>query len=119
MIRTLFATILLLFPLLLIAQKQPATVSGRVIDELEKPLAGVSVVILGRETGATTNDSGRFTLRVPAGKPLALTFSMSGYVPAQRNFFLNEKETETVVVRLEKSTKALQEVIISGQPDRQ
>ena len=42
------------------AQKKSAFVSGKVVDENENPLAKVSVIILGKTTGVTTNNRGYF-----------------------------------------------------------
>ncbi|MBU6158958.1 MAG: carboxypeptidase-like regulatory domain-containing protein [Bacteroidetes bacterium] len=95
-------------------QKRTAIIQGKVVDENENPLQQVSVMILGKTTGVFTNDSGRFTLKVPSGKALALVFSSTGYITSQRNFFLNENETESLVVRLEKGVRELQEVTIQS-----
>ncbi len=103
---------LLVVSLNTLAQKKNATVNGRVLDENENPLQGVSVAILGRTVGVLSNDSGYFTIKVPTEKAFALYFSFTGYVPQQRNFFLNENETERIVLRLERSAKELQEVTV-------
>ena len=100
------------------SQKKTATVSGRVVDESDQPLAKVSVVMLGKQSGITTSDSGRFSLKVPADKAFALVFSYSGYKTAQRNFYLSENEQETLIIRLEKGTKTLEEVVVTTQPER-
>ena len=101
------------------AQKKYAYVSGKVVDENENPLANVSVVVLGQQTGINTNDSGYFRLRVPADKAFALVFSYTGYSEEQRNFLLNEEEEETVSIRLEKgSGTVLKEVVVTDQRDR-
>ncbi len=97
------------------AQKKSAFITGRVLDENDHPLAGVSVTILGRQAGIITADSGNFRIRVEAEKALALVFSFTGYKPEQRNFLLNEKEEERVVIRLERGAKALAPVIVSDQ----
>ena len=97
------------------AQKKLAFVSGKVLDENEKPLAGATVTILGRQSGILTSDSGTFRLKVPAEHAFALIFSFTGYKPEQRNFLLNEKEEERTVIRLEKGQKTLQEVVVSDQ----
>jgi hypothetical protein len=108
---TLFCFVLC-FALSSYAQKKSAFIKGLVVDENENPLSKVSVVILGKTTGVVTNDSGAFSLKVPAGKAFALVFSYSGYRAEQRNFFLNEGERETTIVRLTKGIKELQEVTI-------
>lgn len=102
-----------------IRQQKAAFVSGRVLDENENPLPGVSVTILGRTTGLTTTDSGAFRIKVPVEKAVALVFSFTGYITEQRNFLLSESEEEHIVVRLERGAKALQQVIVQDQRDRQ
>jgi len=101
-----------LLPLLLLvlpahAQKKSATIAGKVLDENDHPLPGVSVTILGRQSGIVTSDSGTFHLRVEADKALALVFSFTGYKTEQRNFLLNEHEAEQVIVRLERGSHVL------------
>ena len=98
-----------------LGQKKSATISGKVLDENDHPLAGVSVTILGRQSGIVTTDSGNFRMRVEAEKAFALVFTFTGYRPEQRNFLLNEKEDERVVVRMERSGKALAPVTVSDQ----
>lgn len=100
------------------SQKKPAYVSGKVIDENENPLQNVSVVILGRQTGITTNDTGYFRLKVPAEKAFAVQFSYLGYGMEQKNFLLNENEEEYITIRLERGANVLKEVIVSDQRDR-
>ena len=84
-----FLILLLLASAVSFAQKKSATVTGKVLDENEEPLGKVSIVILGRSAGVTTNDSGVFKIKVPADKAFALIFTYSSYRSEQRNFFLN------------------------------
>ena len=117
------AKLLISFTLLLVStiafcQKKIAYVSGKVVDDNENPLPNVSVVILGRQTGISTNDSGLFRLQVPAEKAFAVVFSYTGRRSEQRNFILNDNEEEKITVRLEKGENVLQEVVITDQRDR-
>ena len=96
-------------------KKAGAIVSGKLLDENENPLPGVSVTILGRQSGSITSDSGTFRLRVPPDKAFAIVFSFTGYKSEQRNFLLNQGEEEKIVVRLERNGKALQQVVVSDQ----
>jgi carboxypeptidase-like protein/TonB-dependent receptor-like protein len=110
----------LLIPSLLLfqsvsAQKRFAFVSGKLLDENENPLSRVSVVILGKQSGIITSDSGTFRIKVPAEKAFALVFTFTGYKIEQRNFLLNEKEEERVIVRMERGVHQLQEVVVSDQ----
>jgi hypothetical protein len=111
---TLLFLLLLFTSLCASAQKKSAVVTGKVLDENENPLSGVSVVILGRTNGVTTNDSGFFTIKVPADKAFALIFTYTGFKSDQRNFFLNENEKEQLVLRLERGAKELQEVTVTN-----
>ena len=100
------------------AQKKAGNVSGKVVDENDAPMAKVSVMLLGRQTGITTSDSGTFSISISAERAVALVFSFSGYKTEQRNFYLNQGEQEKVVIRMEKGNKTLEEVVVSSQPDR-
>jgi hypothetical protein len=110
---------LVIFPSIhLLAQKSGATVSGRILDENESPLAKVSIILLGRETGVISSDSGTFRIRVPVDKAFALVFSYTGYKILQQNFILNDKEDERVVIRMERSVSNLQNVTVTNDRDR-
>jgi hypothetical protein len=113
---TLTAFILLAFTGF--AQKKGATVSGKVVDENENPIANVSVTMLGQQKGVSTNDSGSFKLSVPVDKAFALIFSYSGYKTLQQNFMLNAGEQENITIRLEQGVNTLERVIITEQKDR-
>lgn len=100
------------------AQKKQASVSGKVVDENENPLAKVSILILGKESGIVTSDSGTFKLSVPADKSFALVFSFTGFKTEQRNFLLSESEQEFLVVRMERGSKDLEAVVVTDQRAR-
>jgi len=118
-VRQIFLTAsIFLLSLASYSQKKSAFVSGKVVDENENALPNVSVVILGRQTGIATNDTGYFRLRVPAERAFAIVFSHTGHLPEQRNFLLNEKEEEFITIRLESAADTLQGVIVTDQRDR-
>ncbi len=100
------------------AQKKAAYVSGKVYDENEKPLGKVSVIILGKQTGIITTDSGTFRIKVSADKAFAIVFSFTGYTSYQQNFLLNEAEEEHIVVRMQRGVQQLQSVTVTDQRDR-
>ncbi|WP_315821798.1 TonB-dependent receptor [Paraflavitalea speifideaquila] len=100
------------------AQKKPAYVTGKVVDENEQPIGRVSVTILGRRTGTSTSDSGTFRLQAPADKAFAIVFSYTGYKTEQRNFLLNEQEEERIVIRLERGARQLDSVVVTDQRQR-
>ena len=100
------------------AQKKMAFISGKVLGEDENPLPHVSVTILGRQTGIITSDSGTFRIKAPADKAFALIFSYTGYLTEQRNFILNEQEEERVIIRMEKNSRQLKEVVVTDMHER-
>ena len=108
----------LLLPVFLFAQKKTAVVSGKVLDENENPLSKVNITILGKTESIATSDSGTFVIKVPADKAFALVFTYTGYKTEQRNFLLNENEEEKTVIRLERGSRELQEVVVTDQRQR-
>jgi hypothetical protein len=106
------------FTFLVQAQKKFAWISGRILDENENPLARVSITLLGKQTGMNSSDSGTFRIRVPADKAVAVVFSFTGYKTEQRNFLLNEQEEEHIVIRLDRGTQQLKDVVVTDQRDR-
>lgn len=100
------------------SQKKHAVLTGKVVDEDERPLAKVSVIILGRQSGAITSDSGTFTLQAPADKAFGIVFSHTGYRSQQKNFLLNENEREYVTVTLQQARGELEAVTVTDQRQR-
>lgn len=100
------------------AQNRSAQINGWVVNENDDPLSGVTVQWLGKSIGVATNDSGRFQLQVPAERAIALRFSYTGYKTQQRNFLLQPNESETIRIRLERSSDTLTEVLITDDRDR-
>jgi hypothetical protein len=100
------------------AQQKSAFIKGVIVDENETPIARATIEILGKTAGNVASDSGTFSIQVVAGKAIALLFSADGYYTQQRNFFLNEKETEQVFIRLQKKKNTLEEIIITSTADR-
>ncbi len=118
--RMRFFAILLLsfFSSSLLAQNKYATITGKVTDENDSPLKNVSIVILGKTNGIITNDSGFFSLKVPAQKSLALIFSYAGLQHVQRNFFLSKDEKEYVTIQMKQSGNTLEIVVVGDERER-
>ncbi|MBC6699554.1 carboxypeptidase-like regulatory domain-containing protein [Hymenobacter sp. BT190] len=62
------------------AAAAPATVtlSGRILDEDGRPMAGATVLLKGSRKGTGTDANGNYTLEVPAGEN-ALVYGYGGY----------------------------------------
>ncbi len=100
------------------AQKRSGTVSGRVINEEDKPLTHATIQVLNTTANTFTNDSGFFSITVPADKPVAIIFSFTGYNSVQKNFYLHGDEKENVVIKLTPVTKQLNDVLVKDDKDR-
>lgn len=100
-------TILMLSGVFVFAQNR--TLTGKVTDESNLPLAGVSILVEGTKIGTTTNNDGMFSLQVSANSK-RLEFSFLGHnsskvVIGSKSFY---------EVKLTSSTSALTEVVITG-----
>ena len=110
MLRTLRKPVLFSLALLTgaVLSAQTGKVTGTVLDENGEPLMGAGVVIKGTSNGTLTGVDGDFSLDVPQGA--TLTVSFIGYldgeiVPGTRTH---------VEIQLEPDTKLLDEVVVIG-----
>lgn len=118
LMRIMVFILLVLGTLPALSQSKTATVSGRVVDENEQPLSGVSVTLLGKQQGVLSDDSGYYRIKTPAGKAFALIFSHAGFTEVQKNFFLSGQEEEKVTVMLIREGKTLSTVIVGDEKER-
>jgi len=116
--RLITGIILSLLYLSAAAQKKPAYVSGKVIDENDNPIPAVSVSILGKTSGIVTSDSGSFRIKVVAEKSFALVFSHTAHAETQQGFFLSENEEEKVTIKMLRTGKTLATVVVGDQMER-
>ena len=116
--RLLTAFLCCLISLTVTAQNKSATITGLILDENENALSNVTVTILGKNSGIVSSDSGTFSIRVTAERSLALTFSHTGFLPVQKNFYLSPSETENITIRMTRTGKTLNAVVISDERDR-
>src|SRR5688500_7414872 len=72
--------IALLFSLFVAAQTQQVVLAGKVMNEKNEPLAGVSVKLTGN-VGTATDMEGRYSFKVLAGEKYELEFTAIGYSP--------------------------------------
>ncbi|MCF2488148.1 TonB-dependent receptor [Dyadobacter sp. CY347] len=89
-----------------IAPKRNLT--GKVVDEMNAPLPGVSIVVKGTQTGTTTDADGGFTLDVPDNATLVLSFV--GYTTKE----IPVENQSTINITLEADVRALNELVVVG-----
>lgn len=84
--------------------------SGRVLDDQNNSLPGVSVLVKGTSTGTITDVDGRFKLSVPADSKI-LVFSFIGF--ESQEVAIDPRQTN-ISIRLESSMVGLDEVVAVG-----
>ncbi len=91
------------------AQSESMKITGKVIDETNEPMIGVTVMLPGTTTGTVTDFDGNFSLEAPKGSK-TLTISFVGYesqtvtIPANNN----------INVKMEPQTQLLNDVVVVG-----
>ena len=83
-------------------------VSGQVTDAKGSSIPGVSVKLKGSATASTTDNAGKFSIKVPENG--ILVFSYIGYVTSEQP--VNGKST--INVKLLENSQALSEVVVVG-----
>lgn len=85
------------------------TITGKVVDENNEPLAGVNVLLSGTTRGTITNISGDYSIDVE-DPSASLSFSFIGYVEQ-----IIPVDGRTVIdVRMELSSEMLEDVVVIG-----
>lgn len=94
--------------------QQLVTITGKVKDENEQPVPGVTVLLKGSTTATITDEKGTYTLRVPDAKG-TLVFSMIGFttqeIPVDNKLVID--------VQLKGASSSLNEVIVVGMNNKQ
>lgn len=105
--RTLLFVLCFIFSTFSLSAQQK--ISGKVVDESKLGMPGVSIKIVGSNTGATTDLNGNFSMVLPDGKT-TLQFSFMGY----KTQTINVSGKKFINVTMEESSKSLQEVVVVG-----
>ncbi len=89
------------------ASAQQLKMTGKVTDELNAPMIGVSVIEKGTQNGTMTDAEGMYTLTVKAGS--VIEFSYIGYITVDKNAI-----NGTFNLQLEPDTEMLEETVVVG-----
>jgi len=101
------------------AQTITSLVSGTITNERGEVTPFVNISLKGYPIGTTSDKKGRYTLRIPANKPLTLVFSMVGFeTQAEEIQAPADKELQIDVV-LKESNENIDEVTVSGNKPQQ
>lgn len=99
---------LFFIPLSLLAQN--ITVKGKVTDDNNLPLSGVTVLAKGTKKGTQTDKDGNFSISIPGSGNVTLTFSSVGY--ASKTITTSAKDAVTVTLSKEAITQ--EDVVVVG-----
>lgn len=91
------------------SQQQTRIITGKVFDNADEPLVGVTVLVSGTTNGAITDTNGQFTIHdIESGAILVVSYI--GYVTQQ----IRVDNSNNYVVRLLEDLKIIDEVIVVG-----
>lgn len=101
--------LLLSFFLATIMYAQSRPITGKVLGEDNKPLAGATVAVKGTNVATQTDEGGNFSISVPTGRNV-LTVSSVGY--QTHDFTLGN--SGIVSISLTSTAAALSEIVVTG-----
>jgi TonB-linked SusC/RagA family outer membrane protein len=88
---------------------QQRTVTGKILDENNQPLIGVTINVKGTERGVVTNASGSFSIRVSKGETLEITHV--GY--ETKKVIIGESNSLEIILKTQSGQ--LEEVMITAE----
>lgn len=89
-------------------QSAERTVKGTVVDEQGEPIIGATIMVVGAsQGGAITDFDGNFTIKVPAGGKIKVSYI--GYIPQTLSKFSDQMRIE-----LREDASSLDEVVVVG-----
>ena len=107
MLGTAMAMLLLLAGSLTVSAQNLVKVTGKVIDELNSPMVGVSVIEKGTQNGVMTDGNGEYEITAAAGS--TLEFSYIGYLTVDKAAI-----NGTINVNMEPDNELLEETVVVG-----
>lgn len=117
--------IFLMIGMSLMAQVTTSSMSGRVLDELNEPLIGATIVAVhepsGTRYGVITNEQGRYHIQgMRSGGPYRVEVSYVGYQPMiYNNITLQLGETYQLNAEMQVSSVSLKEAVIISQKSQE
>jgi len=92
---------------------QTATIKGKVLDSINRPIENATVSI--GNLGAVTDENGSYEILVPAGKNITVRYGHVAYNSFSKTFRVQKGKTLYFSPRLYYKTEAIDEVIIIDQ----
>lgn len=103
----------LLFHFLLFQVVSAQTITGKIVDNFNGPVAGASVTLKNTFTGTVSDKEGRFQLNISRIPFPVLVIGAIGYEPIEKEVLNDSLNTELSIV-LNKSISSLKEVTVTA-----
>ena len=91
-------------------QKKEIKITGKVTDEKKLPIPGATVIVKGSTVGTATDADGKYMLKLPEMKDLAILFSFVGMETMEVKY----TGQDTINVILKENVEMVDEVVITG-----
>jgi hypothetical protein len=107
----------LLFSVALLSQDKYFTITGQVVDEKTKqPMAGASVFCQNTTVGTTSNNDGKFFMRLNNGG-YDLIVSFTGYETKMMRISDGNPDNDKMMIEMKEQEKNLNEVVVAGSAE--
>jgi hypothetical protein len=87
-------------------------VVGIISDSLNRPIELANITIQGTNVGASSDENGRFRLKVVSNQKITITFSCLGYVPKNIAVNVAEGERKEIDVKLASLSNSIEELSV-------
>lgn len=117
-IDSIFKLLLIVFCILLVhvsVAQQHGMISGKVLDNVNRPLELVNVVIYGQPGGTTTRGDGTYSLQIPANEKLTIVYSFVGFKADTLLITVNAGEKIRINRTLIPEATVLQSVVVEDK----
>lgn len=95
------------------------TITGLITDEENNSLPAVNISILNQSIGVTSDNNGRYNLKIPKNRSVVLIYSFIGYQMEKIRIPMLKKGQEYILdIKLKASSTLLEDVIITDQKSR-
>lgn len=89
--------------------QQKITISGKIIDDSKKPIAGATILVVGTTEGAISDEKGAFTITMKLNSEVEISFV--GMVTVKRKFTASE---QNVIITMKNDAMAVEDVVVTG-----
>ncbi|REK00036.1 MAG: TonB-dependent receptor [Bacteroidetes bacterium] len=97
------------------AKAQDGIIYGRMVDENSKPMFGVSIAVFGKPYGTTSDENGRYRLRVPSETLIKIVFTSTGYAADSVTLKLDQGEEREINRSLKFKAIEFRDVVIEDK----